>query len=118
MDSFPLVNRCAVLVTPKSPFWEWVNRTSNELKDHLFDGTGTDPNIYLVPDYESEPEMDQAIKVFVEKNYQDIFISELEGWNTDPIHFPQISYKRFEEWFSISYYTMIFDMVKRPLKRE
>lgn len=118
MDGYPLVNRCATIVTPKSPFWDWVNKTSNDFYDDPIIEKGTDSNLYLVPDYESEKDMEQAIQKYIEQNYEDIFISELEAWNMDPNTFPEISFDRFEQWFSISTHTMIFDMVKKPLKRK
>jgi len=117
MDAYPLLNRCAVVVKPKPPFWDWVNKT-NELNDpFVFEGDA-DGNIYLVPDYESEPDINQAIRKYIGQHYEAIFISELEAWYTDPEAFPEISYELFEEWFSFSSHTMIFDTVNKPLKKE
>lgn len=36
----------------------------------------------------------------------------------DPLTFPEITYDRFNEWFSVSSHTMIFDTVTKALKRE
>ncbi len=88
------------------------------MSDDRFDFTGQESNIYLLPDYESEPDMQHAINNFLGSNYEDIFVSELEAWNTDPALFPKISRALFNDWFSISSHTMIFDMVEKPLKRE
>lgn len=118
MDTYPLVNRCAVIVTPKSPFWDWVNKTSNQFGADFTFETDKDSNLYLVPDYESEADIALAIKDYVRKNYEDIFISELEAWNMDPLTFPEINYDQFKEWFTVTSYTMIFDTVKKALKRE
>ena len=118
MDPYPLVNRCAIAVTPKSPFWDWVNETSKEIfEDPIVEKT-TDSNLYLLPDYELESDMTQAIQNFVKEHYREIFVSELEAWNMDPTTFPEITFDRFEQWFSISSHTMIFDMVKKPLRRQ
>jgi hypothetical protein len=118
MDSYPLLNRCAVIVTPKPPFWEWVNKTSNVFDDDFRFERDADSNIYLVPGYESEPDISLAIANYIGQNHQGIFISELEAWNADPTTFPEISYDRFHEWFSLSSHTMIFDTVNKPLKKK
>jgi hypothetical protein len=117
MEAQLLLNRCAVVITPKSPFWDWVNRTSNINDNFLFEATD-DGNIYLVPGYESEADIGLAIQNFINQNYRTIFINELEGWNMDPLSFPAITYDQFTEWFTASVHTMIFDMVKKPLKRQ
>ena len=114
---YPLLNRCAVIVTPKSPFWDWVNKTSDT--DDIFPiESGSDSNIYLVPSYESEENIELAIKKYLTQNYADLFVSELEAWNMDPLTFPETTYDRFNEWFNVSSHTMIFDTVNKPLKRK
>lgn len=117
METYLLLNRCAVVITPKSPFWNWVNTTSKMDDNFLIEATG-DSNIYLVPDYESETEISLAIKSYINHNYEAIFVNELEAWNMDPLSFPETTYDRFTEWFEVTSHTMIFDMVKKPLKRQ
>jgi hypothetical protein len=116
MDPFPLVNRCAVIVKPGPAFWNWVNKTSET--DEIFPiEPGSDSNVYLVPTYESAENISLAIENYISQNYADIFISELEAWNMDPLTFPEITYERFNEWLNVSSHTMIFDTVSKPLKR-
>lgn len=62
--------------------------------------------------------MDVYRFTYVVKNFEEIFISELEAWYTDENFFPEISYNTFREWFEINPYTMIFDTVSAQLKRE
>src|SRR5690606_24060266 len=112
--NFPLVNRCAVVVTPKSPFWEWVKKISG-MQDDQLDDVKKDVNVYLVPDYEDKPDMFAAIEKYISTNYEDIFISELESWYVDPDLFPEISYPNFRAWFELTSYTMIFDTVNKGL---
>jgi hypothetical protein len=114
---YPFLNRCAIAVVPRPPFWDWVKKTGS-VQDEQIGEAKTDANIYLIPDFESEPDITDAIKKYVYQNYDEIFTSELEAWYTDPVSFPEINYDNFEKWFSISSYTMIFDTVKRPLRRE
>ena len=117
MSDFRFLNRCAVIVTPKKPFWDWVKK-SGDIDESLFTEVITDSNIYLIPSFESEDDIPLAIKRHLLENYGDIFISELEDWYTDPTTFPEITYQRFNEWFTVSSHTMIFDTVEKPLKRE
>lgn len=112
-----LLNRCALVVTPQPPFWEWVNQTSNLDETFFFEESG-DSRIYLISDYESEKDIHFSIQEYIQENYVDIFISELEAWNMDPVTFPETTFERFQQWFHLSSHTMIFDMVKKPLKRE
>ena len=112
-----LVNRCAIVITPQPPFWEWVNQTSGQDDEFIFEES-SDSNIYLIPDYEAETDIHLAIQTYIEENYADIFITELEAWNMDPLTYPETTFKRFQEWFTVSSHTMIFDMVTKPLKRQ
>ena len=117
MSDFRLLNRCAVVITPKAPFWDWVKKSSS-IDEVLMTEVNKESNMYLIPDFESEDDMYIAIEKHLVQNYEDIFISELEAWYTDPETFPDITYERFNEWFAFSSHTMIFDTVETPLKRE
>ena len=116
MADYLLLNRCAVTIVPKSPFWAWVNETSG--MDMSFSEQVPDNNMYLIPSYESEENIKSAIENYLKQNYADIFTNELEAWNMDPTTFPEISYTRFNEWFNVHVHTMIFDTLKNPLKRQ
>ena len=117
MSDYRFLNRCAVIVTPKTPFWDWVKK-SGDIDGSLLKEAKKDSNIYLIPDYESEDDIALAIEKHLVQIYEDIFIAELEDWYTDPETFPEITYERFNEWFTVSSHTMIFDTVNKPLKRE
>jgi hypothetical protein len=117
MPDYLLLNRCAVTIVPKPPFWEWVNQTK-EIDDAFIFERAEDSNMYLLPDYGSEEDIKSAIENYLFENYDGLFISELEGWNMDPETFPEISYDRFKEWFDVHLHTMIFDTVMKPIKRQ
>ena len=117
MADFRFLNRCAVIVTPKTPFWDWVKK-SGDIDEPLSTEVNEESNIYLIPGYETEDDIDLAIERHLVQNYEDIFVSELEAWYTDPETFPKITYEMFNEWFTVSSHTMIFDTVEKPLKRK
>ena len=116
MPDYLLLNRCAISVVPKAPFWQWVNQTG-DIDDDFIIETATDSNMYLIPDYESEPDITAAIKNYLIENFDEIFTSELEAWNMDPLTYPKITYDLFNEWFDVHIHSMIFDTVSKPLKR-
>ena len=118
MDTLPLVNRCAIAITPNPPFWEWVNQLIPETSGTPISNKEFGDTVYLLPDYEDEDDIIQAMKKYVKKNYAAIFLNELEAWSFDPDTYPVINYELFEQWFSISYHTMIFDLLTKPLKRD
>ena len=117
MSDYRFLNRCAVIVTPKAPFWDWV-KASGDIDERLFWEVNNEGNIYLIPAFGSEADISVAIEKHLVQNYEDIFVSELEAWYTDPETFPETTYERFKEWFTVSSHTMIFDTVEKPLKRE
>lgn len=117
MGDFRFLNRCAVIITPKPAFWEWVKKTG-DIDEPLLTEVTKEGNIYLIPDYDSEDDIHVAIERHLAENYEDIFISELEAWYTDPTTFPETTYELFNEWFIVSSHSMIFDTVEKPLKRE
>jgi hypothetical protein len=116
MEDYLFLNRCAITVVPKAPFWEWVNKTVETDDSFFFEPKG-DHNIYLIPDFESAENIDTAIEKYIAEKYSELFIKELEEWYMDPLAFPEISFEVFKEWFDVHTHTMIFDMVKKPLKR-
>ncbi|MDP4131139.1 MAG: hypothetical protein Q8918_17895 [Bacteroidota bacterium] len=117
MSDYRFLNRSAIVVTPKAPFWDWVKK-SDDIDEAMLTEVKKESNIYLIPGYESEDDIALAIERHLVQNYADIFISELEAWYTDPETFPEITYERFNEWFIVSSHSMIFDTVNKPLKRE
>jgi hypothetical protein len=108
----PVINRNAVIIKPKSPFFEWLRKIyfpeqPRQLQDER--------NIYLLPDYESEKE----IKKYLKKNFDRIFCSELWGWNTDEKTWPaNRTYKMFTEWFDVKIEYMLYDMANYGIERE
>jgi len=67
MDQFPLVYRCAVVVKPKQPFLDWMNKIEPANGATLED-LQHDCHVYLVPDYEEEDVIETAIEKYLKKN--------------------------------------------------
>jgi hypothetical protein len=77
-----------------------------------------DPNIHLVPDFVDEPDIGKAIELFIEDNYENIFLNELSAWYQDESLFPELSYPLFLQWFSFSRHSMIFDMLEENIEKD
>lgn len=116
MELFGLVNRCAVIVGPKEPFWVWVH-TMDKLHGDAMSMIREEKNMYLVPGFEKSMQPELAVTRFLKKNYQQIFLNELSEWYIDEDMYPKMTYKLFEQWFEISIATIIFDMVDKPLEK-
>jgi hypothetical protein len=117
MFQFPLVQRCAIIVKPKRPYFDWIIKQEPSFKISL-EEIQRDCRVYLVPDFEDEDVIETAIEKYLKSNYEDIFYSELSAWYTDEKMFPKITYSLFLDWFEISTNTMIFDTVDGPIDKE
>lgn len=77
-----------------------------------------DSHAYRVPDYEEVPDIESTIDKYLKANYGGIFLNELSPWYTDPEMFPQITYPLFLTWFEISYHSMVFDTINKPITKK
>ncbi len=105
------VNRNAILVRPKPAFWNWLQQ-----KDKDF--TGPDPfmknTVYLVNERDSVEETSQWVK----KNFNRIFINELEAWGVDEGQSPQKrTYKMFIEFFEVEFHSEVMDLEEEPVSK-
>lgn len=106
------INRNAIVVRPRKPFFDWVNKLDeddtpiSELEDN---------DIYLIRSMDS-PEM---IENWIKKNFDDIFINELNNWCTDESFWPTSrTYKMFKEWFYVAFHSMVLDLEEFPVTKD
>jgi hypothetical protein len=107
-----MLNRSAVIVRPRKPFWDWLRAVDEdaavELSFDPFEAT-----LYLVPDYEDPADADRILKRVAEE----IFCRELEGWCTDESAWPQDrSLKVFRRWFDIQHHAIVQDVGRGPIE--
>lgn len=111
----PEVNRAALIVKPKKPFFDWLIYTSNEydkpeerIDPKTVDREGMDSkNVYLMPVYDENKQYDEILK----KHYSKIFNSELNDWYIDPDMWPKDrSWKEFLKWFEYEVQTVVYDL--------
>jgi hypothetical protein len=106
------VNRNALLVKPKPAFWNWFKQNDNDFEAPQLPPEHT---IYLIGEKDSDKETADWLK----KNFDKIFINELEGWITDEHYWPKKrNYKMFTDFFEVEYHSMVMDLEKEPVIKD
>lgn len=109
------LNRSVMVIKPKSPFVEWINRTVDvgdpvDIKELQEDCTA-----YLV----SEAVEIKDMQRFLKTHYKKIFEYELWSWSTDPTTWPSNrTFKMFCEWLQPEVHSEIMDTCNEPLAYE
>ena len=104
-----LLNRGALTIIPKKPFWDWVNYLTPA--SPVDPATHDDYNTYLIRDEIPPNGLEEEIR----KHFKDIFEMELEGWWMDETAWPQTrTWEVFNEWFKVNFSAMIIDLEQYP----
>ena len=110
-EEFSNVKRSALVVSSKAPFFEWVQSI---YPDEDNSAVYQDPDVYLLPDYETPEEMERWLK----RNFEWIFCEQLNNWCTEENRWPpKLTFKMFKEWFNYSLHTMVWDSVAGPIDK-
>ena len=105
-DLFKNPKRSAIVITPQQPFFNWLLAHDPET---IVDDEMKKGEVYLLPDFETRHEMENWLK----KNFDELFEEQLHNWYVDETMWPQNrTFRMFNEWFSHSLHTMIFDTQK------
>ena len=109
-----MLNRCAVIVRPKMPFFDWLRAVDDvDAPELTVDEMG--PTLYLVPDYEDPADAEKVLK----KVCEEIFCRELDGWCTDEDVWPtDRSLKVFKQWFDVQRYEIVEDVGRGPIEND
>src|SRR5690606_40568246 len=75
------IDRNAILVRPKKPFYDWLNKI---FKDEHPISDKEENNIYLIREMGSN----EDIKKWIRKNFDNLFVNELNDWYTDESGWP------------------------------
>lgn len=105
------INRNAIVVKPRKPFFDWINYL---YPDSPVTGI-TEANIYLVREKDNNDQIEKWIK----KNFDQIFVNELNNWHTLENDWPQKrTFKLFKEWFDYEIHSMIYDLEETDIEKE
>jgi len=107
-----MLNRSAILVTPKEPYFRWTEQLPGEGPSARGD---PDRTVYLVPAIETPEEAKRVIEAVA----PEIFEQELYAWHTDEADWPKKrDYKTFLEWFEVEFDSMVMDLCDYDLLDE
>lgn len=104
------VNRSAILVKPKKPWYDWIN--------HIYEDSPTaerkEGTIYLLGELDELDDIERWMRV----NFDHIFQNELNDWHTAELDWPQNrTYKMFNEWFSYEIHCSILDLEDDEIRK-
>lgn len=99
------------------PFLRWLLNVDPSLSLSLAE-LQKDCTIYLLPDWEDEPDIRLAVEKFLEEYFQELFSHELSEWFLNEECYPELSYSNFLEWFTYSAHCLIYDLVPGRLTRQ
>jgi hypothetical protein len=93
-----LLNRTAVIVTPKRRFLEWVNRLPDAGKPLTIEDAGSLRIVYLAATGYDTPEASEIIDTY----YEELFEDSLHGWTDDESLWPPNRTSHvFRDWFHV-----------------
>lgn len=106
MDPIPFyfksVQRNAISIRHKKPFWDWVNYLYPNSPREMNDG-----NVYLIGVKNSPEDIEKWLK----KNFDKLFKNELNDWHTDTKDWPQKrSFELFKDWFEYGVYSLVLEV--------
>lgn len=110
-----LINRIALIITPKQPMLDWVASFSNETLPSLAE-LQQESSTYLLDEPEQEQPLDQVLAELTAKHYRQIWQSELSVWDEYLDNSPSdLSPAQFENWFEIRLSGLTFDLASQKL---
>ncbi|MBC8447295.1 MAG: hypothetical protein H8D78_06055 [Chloroflexi bacterium] len=109
------INRGVVIIKPKAPFLEWVNRDPTLSSPISMQNLLEDCTVLLVPDLYSLEDMLDYLEPFKPL----LFEMELAGWYLDPATWPaERTAEVFNAWFELEAHSMVWDVVDAPIEKE
>ena len=103
VENLETINRGVIVVIPKMPFYDWVNKLDPENPVNPSDFE--EHNSYLVRD--NIDDLEKLIK----KYYKIIFENECFGMWTDPDDWPEkMTLNLFQKWFDYHISSVVYDL--------
>jgi hypothetical protein len=110
-----LINRGVVVIKPREPFLDWVNRDPTLSSPVTMEELQQDCTSVLVPDLGSL----EAALDYVAPLKPRLFEMELEAWDRDPANWPkERTSDLFDAWFALKMHSMVWDTVDAPIVKE
>lgn len=104
------INRAAIVVRPKPPFFDW----ARSLEGGLPESTEAWASVYLVP----ADENDQPDKI-VRRCFGQIFEEQLEAWHRVEEDWPTPrTFSLFQQWFDAEVVDLVFDFSEEQIEHD
>ncbi|MEO5334062.1 MAG: hypothetical protein H7839_18780 [Magnetococcus sp. YQC-5] len=108
------INRSVLIVKPRLPFLEWVNKACASDPPMILDDLTTEQSVYLIP------EVDEGeLELHVRRHYKTIFEHEMVSWVRNQTLWPnRLTFQMFEQWFQLEWGSEVFDLGKGAITQE
>jgi len=104
------INRAAVVVRPKAPFFDW----ARSLEGGLPEATEAWTSVYLV-----EAGEDEEPSVVLRRCFASIFEEQLVAWHRDMEDWPKPrTMATFRDWFEANVVDLVFDLCDGPIEHD
>lgn len=111
------VNRCLVVLSPSTPFVDWINRPGGSPYPLTIGDVQCEADVYLL-DGEIVGSVDEAIK-WVEQRWYFLFSQILSHWCMDREQWPSgLTFRMFCTWVEVHFHSLIWDMSGAALRKE
>ena len=108
---FDKIDRSAIMILPGEIYYQWGRCVHRANSDFPY----PEPELYLIPGFESQDEVTAFIKTF----YDFFFQHELQKWEVDPSFWPvNRTYEMFRKWFDVTLIQTIKDTLVQPVFKE
>ena len=109
-------NRIVVIVTPRAPLVDWMNRVFSDVADPVtLEQAQEDPNAFLVP--VRPDEYDTPGARWLKRNWSVIFDQMLRDWCVDESVWPSPrTRKMFDQWCELREHSVVLDCTDEPLE--
>jgi hypothetical protein len=111
-----LLNRVVVVVLPKAPFVQWINRVKlGSQATVTLDAARADPTTFLIP--VDSDEFDAPGERWLHRHWGTLFERLLRDWSDDEQAWPFMrTHETFEQWCEIQRYSVVFDCSAQALE--
>lgn len=104
------INRVAIVVRPKTPFFDW----ARALEGGLPESTKPWTMVYLAPADDGEQP-----KEILRRCFGEIFEEQLGSWHRVEEDWPtRRTFSLFQQWFDAEIVDLVLDLVDEPIEHE
>lgn len=109
VNAMKLIKRNAVIIRAKYPLVEWLHSIAElELDEITLEEANEDATVLLIPEFET----DEEVAAYLQEGKVFLLEQELENWTEEQDVWPRPRTSAlFDEWFEISYHSMVWDTV-------